>query len=134
MKKNKLNKLVKAARKKVRKNIEQSLVTELEIVSIDLGQDSKGLKKGIKKGSKELAKKLSKKIRIDKPTLLAASQKTKTVKTPAASQSKVAKPAATAAKTTASSGTKQPSMTTRSSKPATAEVKPVDTETENTKV
>lgn len=73
MKKNKLKKLVKSARKTIKKNIKLSLVAELQSLTGKLNQDSKKLAKEIEKGSKELAKKISKGIKIDKSTLVESS-------------------------------------------------------------
>lgn len=83
MKQNKLRKLAKTAQKKISKNIEQRLITELKTVSGTLGTGSEKLEKRIVKGSKQLAKKLSKEILIDKSALIAAHQEAKAAKVPA---------------------------------------------------
>lgn len=84
MKQNKLRKLAKTAQKKISKNIEQRLITELKTVSSTLGTGSKKLEKRIIKGSKQLAKKLSKEILVDKSALIAAHQDAEAVKIPEA--------------------------------------------------
>lgn len=84
MKQNKLRKLAKTAQKKISKNIEQRLITELKTVSSTLGTGSKKLEKQIIKGSKQLAKKLSKEILVDKSALIAAHQEAEAVKIPTA--------------------------------------------------
>ncbi len=70
MKKSKLKSLVKTARKKAKKDIKSSLITELREIAGRFGQDSKKIRKDIEKGSTQLAKKLSKDIKIDKSAIL----------------------------------------------------------------
>ena len=66
MKKGKLKSLVASARKAAKKDIELSIVSELNEVAEKLGQDSKKVKKKIAKGARKLAKQLSKALKIDK--------------------------------------------------------------------
>lgn len=74
MKKSKLKSLVKTARKKARKDIKSSLITELREIAGRFGQESKKIRKDIEKGSGQLAKKLSKDIKIDKSTIFEANK------------------------------------------------------------
>ena len=65
MKKSKLKLLVKEARKSAKKNIEQSVITQVKELTATLAPNTKKLEREITKGAKQLAKKLAKELKFD---------------------------------------------------------------------
>lgn len=65
MKKSKLKLLVKEARKSAKKDIEQSVITQVKELTATLAPNTKKLEREIVKGAKQLAKKLAKELKFD---------------------------------------------------------------------
>jgi hypothetical protein len=99
MKDNKSKALIKAAKKEAKKNIHNSLITELEKVVGSIGHVSAKLKKVIAKSSEKLAKKITKEIQLDK-AIIAARATTAKVEKPASVKTTPVKAKKTATKST----------------------------------
>ncbi|SDD99256.1 hypothetical protein SAMN05216464_103268 [Mucilaginibacter pineti] len=67
MKKSELKSKVKAETKKIEKEIETGLISELKTVTTKLGKGTTKLAKKIGKGSKKLAKKIAKEVKPVQP-------------------------------------------------------------------
>ena len=80
MKDTKNKALIKAAKKEAKKNIHNSLISELEKVVGSIGTVSAKLKKVIAKSSEKLAKKITKEIQLDKAVIAANVTPVKVVK------------------------------------------------------
>ncbi|MFP5078801.1 hypothetical protein [Pedobacter sp. JCM 36344] len=69
MNKKKRKAFKEASKKSAIQEITKTVVDQLNVITVDLGQDSKKLKKEIEKRSAQLAKKLVKKLKIAKPII-----------------------------------------------------------------
>ncbi|MVN90039.1 hypothetical protein [Mucilaginibacter aquatilis] len=69
MKKESAKLLIKEARKAAKKDIEATLINELNEMTSKLSQSSKKLDKKIQKGAKQLAKELARNLTISKESL-----------------------------------------------------------------